>query len=184
MSSCCCRTMFCALIKEGTLLRKCDLINQINNIFKDIPYPGDENIVDDPSHCPECKEVSKAFNKKHWKEVLLEFKFSLMSFLKPPAIIPDSFLLLTTKAFQFYLPAFLIYCIDEIDNINQYDEIISDKIFRMIDIIIFKLNYFLNLQEYFNIQQRQVIKVFLEYILDKGYDNIDEVYKLINKLNE
>jgi len=165
-------------------LRKCNLISQIINAFKDIPYPGDENIVDNPSHCPECKEVSRAFNKKHWKEVLLELKFSLMSFLKFPAIIPDSFLLLTSKAFQFYLPAFLIYCIDKIDTINQYDEIISDKILRMIDIIIFKLNYFSDIKEYFNIQQREVIKAFLEYIVDKGYDDIDEVYKILKKLNE
>jgi hypothetical protein len=165
-------------------LRKCDLIRQIDNIFKDIPYPGDENIVDNPSHCPECKEVSKAFNKKHWKEVLLELEFSLMSFLKFPAIIPDSFLLLTSKAFQFYLPAFLIYCIDKIDSISQYDKIISDKILRMIDIIIFKLNYLPNIKECFNIQQRRIIKEFLEYILDKGYDNIDEIYKLLKKLNK
>jgi hypothetical protein len=71
--------------------------------FAATPYPGDENIaVDQTGHDPECNEIATAFAGKRWTqitpEILREFSQSLP--------------LLTSPAFRYFLPAYMIGTID------------------------------------------------------------------------
>lgn len=149
-------------------MQKDELISQIEEAFKDVPYPGDENIVDDPNHCPECEEVSEAFKGKHWKEVVS----SLHSF-------PDNIYLLTPEAYQFYLPAFLIY------------SILKDESDMRVDFTIHSFSFakFRSQIELFSIEQKKVIKAFLEYmerkfLSEENEFGVNDVYEALKTLKE
>lgn len=71
--------------------------------FADTPYPGDGNIVVDQSvFDPESTEVVSAFAGMRWEDISVEmvrrFKEALPLF--------------TPVAFRFYLPAYMVACVD------------------------------------------------------------------------
>lgn len=71
--------------------------------FADIPYPGDENIVVDQNvFDPECTEIVSAFTGMKWQDVSVEMVLQFKEALP----------LFTPAAFSFYLPAYMVACVD------------------------------------------------------------------------
>lgn len=84
------------------MMRRDELRSMIVHAFADVRYPGDDHIVADPDHCPECEDVAAAFRGRHWKELT-------------PALIferKDALPLLRPEAFRYFLPAYLLACVD------------------------------------------------------------------------
>ncbi len=74
-----------------------NLVERIEQVFKDTVYPGDDNLTN-ADHCGECAEISEAFRGKQWSELhdvkFLRYHESALSLFKP-------------AAFHYYLPAFI-----------------------------------------------------------------------------
>jgi hypothetical protein len=69
----------------------------IEAAFADVPYPGDDHIVDHQD-CPECDDVRDFFRGKSWRE------------LKFPELhaFHGSLPLLTPEAFHYFLPGYML----------------------------------------------------------------------------
>jgi hypothetical protein len=97
-------------------INRVELVQQIENAFADIPYPGDNNLIKKPEHWESWK-IPKVLKGKHWKDVsseeIFELRFNLSHF--------------TLEAFQFYLPAYLIASL----NVTSGGEIIENIIFSL-----------------------------------------------------
>ncbi len=74
----------------------------IENAFADVPYPGDDNIADHQD-CLECDDVRAFFRGKSWRQ--LKFP-ELQDF---HGALP----LLTVEAFHYFLPGFMLACLDD-----------------------------------------------------------------------
>jgi hypothetical protein len=70
----------------------------IEEAFKDVPYPGDNNITRCPYHCAECRRIAEFFKGKTWQghtiEELRGYHVALSLF--------------TPEAFHYFLPAFML----------------------------------------------------------------------------
>jgi hypothetical protein len=70
----------------------------IETAFKDVPYPGDNNITRCPYHCSECRRIAEFFKGKTWEghtiEELRNYHVALSLF--------------TPEAFHYFLPAFML----------------------------------------------------------------------------
>lgn len=82
---------------------------KIREAFEDAPYPGDESLVADQSdYDPESRVIANAFKGKDWRDVSLEM-------LRNHA---DALPLFTPAAFRYYLPAYMIGCVDSYYDLN------------------------------------------------------------------
>ena len=74
------------------------LRQEIEQVFADVPYPGDNNITHCPYNCSECRRVALFFKGKTWTghngEELKPFHVALSLF--------------TPEAFHYFLPAFML----------------------------------------------------------------------------
>ena len=71
--------------------------------FANTPYPGDKNIVVDQNvFDPECTEIVNAFTGMKWQDVSVEMVLQFKEALP----------LFTPAAFSFYLPAYMVACVD------------------------------------------------------------------------
>jgi hypothetical protein len=80
-----------------------DLPAVIASAFATAPHPGDDALVIGAvDYDPEYREVANAFARKHWREL-------------SPAFVHehrDALPLLTPAAFRFFLPAYLLACLE------------------------------------------------------------------------
>ena len=135
---------------------------RILEAFRLTPYPADDDLVTDQSgHDPESMEIASAFKGKDWKDVSMEM-------LHEHA---DSLPLFTPTAFRYYLPAYMIGCID-----SYYDLDVT------LDGVLFNLtppkersgqewDFFWARAQVFNEQEREAIRSFLE-LMDQ-YERAD-----------
>jgi len=77
-----------------------EIIQQITDAFADVEQPSREALFN--GHCCECAETSEAYAGKRWMEVTLE-----------DVLRGREVSLLTVAAWQYYLPAFMIWAIRE-----------------------------------------------------------------------
>lgn len=76
----------------------------ITSAFADVPHPGDAALVTgDVSYDPEYRAVARAFGSKHWCELS-------RAFIREH---DDALPLLRPAAFRFFLPAYLLACVDD-----------------------------------------------------------------------
>jgi hypothetical protein len=125
-------------------------------------YPGDKNLVTDQSgYDPECREVLRAFKGKDWKNVSVEMVRKYK----------DALPLFTPAAFQYYLPAYMIACLD-----SYYD------VDTALDSVLFNLtpqesrrgwqwDFFRVRAQQFSERERDAIRSFLE-LMDQ-YERAD-----------
>ncbi|WP_218082522.1 DUF6714 family protein [Anthocerotibacter panamensis] len=96
-----------------------EVLDQLEESFGSLVYPGDEQIVyDNSGHHLECVDVKQTFLGKHWRELSLDtlvYENSALSFFTP-------------LAFQFYLPAYLSAVVK---NYDQADVLPSDVVFYL-----------------------------------------------------
>ena len=80
----------------------------IETAFGDVPYPGDDNIADHEP-CPECDDVRAFFRGKSWRD------------LKFPELhdFSESLPLFTSQAFFYFLPGYMVACLDHWDQADM-----------------------------------------------------------------
>jgi len=140
------------------------LIRYIEQAFQSVAYPGDENIVDNPEHCPECIELYEFLKGKHWKDIINMLSINPLLLIK----YYDKFPLLTQKAKLFYLPLYLISVIKIVNILRLTDNslyFIKDLSRVMVDFIVYCLSD-VNCLNYniLNRSQKRSILIFLDYI--------------------
>jgi hypothetical protein len=170
-------------------MEKKDLIEQIEEAFKNEKYPGDLNIVfDNTGYDLECVEIRDAFVGKSWNKLHDNFLFEQRG-------SSDFF---SKKGFKYYLPAYMIVAIKKFHDMDTLtDTIIShlilptevddvlmaagikqyqlDRRFPDIDFNEVLQNSlrtknesvhrFIEYMNEFNKEQSKVIKSFLEYMI-------------------
>lgn len=136
------------------------LIQEIQQAFSDVMYPGDDKLVINPNHY-EADDVERDFKGKHWKaitlKVLYEHRLSLVLF--------------TPEAFRFYLPAFIIVPLSaDIDSKYLPGEILEFAFYALIPLNEFGADkdMFLDRLKGLTSQQRSAIAKFVMYFLDSN----------------
>ncbi len=139
------------------------LKEEIEGAFRDIPYPGDDNIA--ANKRDEYLEDLAKFKGKHWRDLTFEF---LVPFGSHTAFF-------TTEAFRFYLPAFLII------SAEFYYESDSLSVITIGDLVLpfegecepWEIDRFHKRFDSLTAKQKRAIKSFLEFIRDTyPYDPI------------
>jgi hypothetical protein len=74
-----------------------DIAREIEEAFADVPYPGDDKLVDNPDLYGRDM-IIEAFRGKHWKEITIDVLYWHR----------DSIGLFSPEGFRFYLPCFMI----------------------------------------------------------------------------
>ena len=133
---------------------------RILEAFRATPYPGDEDLVTDQSgYDSESREIASAFKGKNWKDISLKM-------LREHA---DALPFFTLTAFRYYLPAYMIGCVD-----SYYDVDVA------LDSVLFNLtppkersgwewDFFYARAQRFNEQEREAIRSFLDLMDQYGY---------------
>ena len=133
-----------------------EIIDEITAAFGKLKCPPDDLIVcgDDI----ESAETRDAFKGVHWKKVDSKFLFYKHS---------ESLYFFTPMAFRFYLPAYMIVMLREFDKAD----IICDIVISSLTLC--ENNAFSNkgVFEIFSQEQKQAVRLFLEYISKTYADN-------------
>jgi len=88
------------------------LRSKITDAFSSIPHPGKENVTE--HQCEECDELRDTFGPLEWQRV-------------PPEIIDANFgqlPLFTPEAFRYFLPSYILRCLDNFDSENSVCEFV------------------------------------------------------------
>jgi len=158
------------------MVNKIELIVAIRKAFQSVPYPGDDGIVSSSLD----EDVAASFRGRSWEALPLRAIFWERG---------DIFVL-TPEAFAYYLPAFMLACLDHYDEMDTLPDSLSHlltvpeerpesatsrasasespitpKEWRK-----YHLGYALALNE----EQSAVVKRFLEYLRDLDPRNIGE----------
>lgn len=133
------------------------LKDEISEAFKDVPYPGDDNIA--TTKRDEQLEHLAEFKGKHWKELTFEF------------LVPrhwSSMHFMTLEAYRFYLPAFLMISAEfyyESDVLVEYT--LRDLVLPLEKESESSLRReFVERFGSMTAQQKRAIRLFLEFIRD------------------
>ena len=95
------------------MINRVEVENLIIDSFQSLQYPGDLNIVyNNGSNDLDCVEVRQAFQGKNWSEVPSEVLLHENT----------SLYLMTAEAFRFYLPAYLLFVIQDFDRADILPE--------------------------------------------------------------
>jgi len=90
------------------------LIEKIYIAFENVNYPGDKNIINNPGRgCLEHDETEAFFKGKTWKDLT-----------KPDVSLPVNYAdmnFLSSAAWRYYLPAYLIQALTDISDDTQQD---------------------------------------------------------------
>jgi hypothetical protein len=81
-----------------------ELTDKIDQAFSNVPYPGDEKVASCP--CPECEDVRRDFCGQ--TPATIESEVIAHNF--------ESLRLFSPEAYQFFLPAYLLYSINDLDS--------------------------------------------------------------------
>jgi hypothetical protein len=125
------------------------LKRQIADAFADVPYPGDDRIVDDPSDW-EAADLLACFKGRHWKALTHEDLFQ------------NSLTFVGLEAFSFYLPAYLYAALDDYKDLTDVVYLLcpttdNPKL----------LEWDLRRFDRLNARQRAAVRSFLEYMRDE-----------------
>src|SRR5579864_9713638 len=82
------------------------LLQHIDEAFRGMEYPGDENIVMENSALDlESQKIKDLLKGRHWRDL----PFEVMDHLR--TALP----FLTPEAYRFYVPAFMAYSVTDFD---------------------------------------------------------------------
>ena len=79
------------------------LIERIEDVFGDVPYPGDDDLISTPDHvkaCEECGGLHKSLAGKTWREVCDNHELA--------GELSHAMSFFSAAGWQYYLPAYLI----------------------------------------------------------------------------
>jgi hypothetical protein len=133
------------------------LKTKITEAFQKTVYPGDENLVPDAVGDPECIEIARTFKGKEWQSV-------------PPEIVhehKDALPLFTPAAFCYYLPAYLMACIDAREQIDVAWDSVIIRLTPPKNLQGSRMEFFRTRAEGFSPTQAEALLAFLEFAFEK-----------------
>ncbi len=140
------------------------LKQEIAMAFADVPYPGDDGIIDgDNPYDLEMAELTRAFGSKHWKQ------------LSPRELRHHDLAFLSREALQFYLPAYLIGSLYDYGD-TPYADILHSTVFALAlaegDTSRARMlrQHEMEVFSVFSPEQKRAIRSFLEYVRDEMPD--------------
>jgi hypothetical protein len=81
------------------------LVDRIREVFTDVAYPGDNDILCTPEHvrgCGECSGLQRALDGRKWEDLAIE----------PRGYVLHAMDFFTPRAWHYYLPAYLIQTVN------------------------------------------------------------------------
>jgi hypothetical protein len=88
---------------------------EIAAAFSGHPYPGDNNLVDAGTLDPKTERLRNAFKNRRWQDVSIDMVRSFK----------DDLPLFTPAAFAYFLPAYLLACMEAPDEVDTaFDSVI------------------------------------------------------------
>ena len=81
------------------------LVDRIREVFKDVNYPGDNDILSTPEHvreCGECSGLQQALVDRKWEDLAVD----------PSGYVIHGMNFFTPRGWHYYLPAYLIQTIN------------------------------------------------------------------------
>ncbi|HEX2572556.1 MAG TPA: DUF6714 family protein [Polyangia bacterium] len=127
------------------------LKQQIADAFADVPYPGDDRLVDDPFDW-EAADLLACFKGRHWKALTHEDLFQ------------NSLTFVGLDAYSFYLPAYLLAALDDYEH---SDHVVYGLCPTTDDPKL--LEWDLRRFDRLNARQRAAVRSFLEYMRDQTH---------------
>jgi hypothetical protein len=130
------------------------LKREIEEAFADVPYPGDDRIIDHPDW--EAEELLECFRGKHWKDLTHEDLFQ------------NSLTFVDLDAYTFYLPAYLFAALDDYP---RADHVVYGLCPTSPEKDAELFQWELRRYDRLDARQRQAVRHFLEYMRDekRGY---------------
>jgi hypothetical protein len=136
-----------------------DAVSSIGKAFATVPYPGDTDIAYNQDYARsdgwDCAEV---FRGKHWQDV-------------PPAeLIKCPIQFLTTKAFPYFLPAYMLARLEHSDEADVAGVFVvyflkpPEKSDRLVE--------WLTTIDTLNLDQKRAVRLFLEAVADNQEDTL------------
>lgn len=126
---------------------------KILEAFSTTSYPGDENLVADGSgYDPECREIASAFVGKDWRKISVETL----------RIYAEALPLFTPVAFQYYLPAYMIGCVDSYYGVDVALDSVLFNLTPPEDRSGWEWDHFWARVKLFSEREREAIRSFLE----------------------
>jgi len=155
------------LLKISQMHKKIEFVKkEIQTAFLNIEYPGDNHLLYHPTcEHEECLEIKRIFTGKIWKNIKLEdiqYQDYVFSFF-------------STKAYRYYLPAFMIIVLD---NYIEADVVAQAVVYKLTPPTKDHKPRKAWLDETvsgFNEIQKTAIKLFLETIRDYYGDEWAEI---------
>lgn len=149
------------------------LKQEIAAAFADVPYPGDDGLVDGNNpYDLEAVALVAAFKGKHWKQLTpQDLRYHELAFLSPEAL-------------HFYLPAYLIGSLYDYGQ-TTYGDIIQSTVFSLMledgDTAQDQMLRQRDLKRFavFTPTQKRAIRSFLEYVRDELPEEGDESRKAL-----
>jgi hypothetical protein len=144
------------------------LKQEITAAFSDVPYPGDDALVDgDNPYDLESAALAAAFKGKHWKQLTpRELRYNELAFL-------------SREALQFYLPAYLMGSLNDYGETTYGDILPSTVLSLMLPDGDTAEDQRLRQRELkrfaiFTPAQKRAVRSFLEYVRDELPDETDQ----------
>ncbi|MEP7285703.1 MAG: DUF6714 family protein [Chloroflexota bacterium] len=130
------------------------LLQDIEDAFSNLAYPGDDNIVyDNHDADPDVIDTRTDFRGKHWKELSIDIINDHR----------DDLSYLTSEAFCFYLPAFLIASISyPTELIDVLPDNLISRLTPRVEIPTSNAK-FMAIVDILSPQQRKVVAAFLQW---------------------
>ncbi|MEO6909182.1 MAG: DUF6714 family protein [Abditibacteriaceae bacterium] len=154
-------------IKEGSGLTKFQkaevLKEQIEEAFKDVSYPGDNNIVVEGND-PEGQWIKNDLRGTHWKDLLQDENKLFQHY--------PSILFFTPQALKFFLPAYLIASTN-----FETSDMIGETLINTLTPRPYGLRSTPKLAEFTRVltpSQNRAVKLFLEFIRDEYLQDPDD----------
>ena len=130
--------------------------DQIREAFANVPYPGDDDLVG--HKCEECKEVEARFKGQAWQELssdTIDSYYFALSLFTPPA-------------FRYYLPAFMIFTLE---NLDSGSSAVDTTVFSLCPLDSDNDSFqFIRVRcDAITTRQKDVVRVFLRVVEGHGY---------------
>jgi hypothetical protein len=138
-----------------------DIALDVEAAFKNVPYPGNDNLIDSSGHW-ESPEVVEAFRGRHWKDISLDTLFTHRLSLS----------LFSPKAFLFYLPAYLVAALLHSGEVDTLRENVS-FLLTPPDSAGPQMDWFPTRVSLFDIRQKEAVRRFMNFVLkqENSYPN-------------
>lgn len=136
------------------------LREQIAHAFADVPYPGDDNIG--YSHEDyESESITQWLRGRHWSELRLD---SLLEH-------NGSLLFMTDEAYRYYLPAYLLACLEDAPDM-VYEDLLATL--TPVDEYPLMRNFLARVQGLTDVQKEAIKAFFVDAIRECEFGFIDD----------